>query len=123
MRKIIAISIGVLAIAILVSLNTAMAQKGNIVIEPEKNSQIASLNATPEEMEKMSAIVADMANKIESGNMTPEMQARTAQILNHVSHILSVMSSPADNMTYSIIKQEIKEVETKWNPWDEMEEH
>ena len=123
MRKIIAISIGIVAIVILVSLNTTMAQKGNIVIEPKKNSQIVSLNATPEEMEKMSAIVANMANEIESGNMTPDMQARNAQILNHVSHILTVLSSAADNVTYSIIKQEIKEVETKWNAWDEMEEH
>ncbi len=55
--------------------------------------------------------------------MTPEMQARTAEILIHVSHMLKAMASPDDNMTYSIIKREIKEVEMELNPWDEKVEH
>jgi hypothetical protein len=55
--------------------------------------------------------------------MTPEVQARSAEILIHVSHMLSVMASSDDNITYSTIKREIKEMEKEWNPWDEMEEH
>jgi hypothetical protein len=57
------------------------------------------------------------------GKMTPEVQARSAEILIQVSHMLSVMASSDDNITYSIIKWEIKEMEKEWNPWDEMEEH
>jgi hypothetical protein len=57
------------------------------------------------------------------GNMTPEVQARSAEILIHVSHMLSVMASSDDNITYSTIKREIKEMEKEWKPWDEMEEH
>ena len=80
-------------------------------------------NFTPEELEKVSILVENMANEIKKGNMTPETQARSAEILILVSHMLSVMASPDDNMTYSIIKRENKEKEKEWNPWDEMVEH
>ena len=52
-----------------------------------------------------------MANEVKRGNMTPEVQARSAEILTHVGHMLSVLASSDDKMTYSIIKREIKEVE------------
>ena len=74
-------------------------------------------------MEKMSAIVTNLANEVKSGNVTPEIQARSSEILLHVSHILNAMASADDNVTYSIIKREDKEVERKLNPWDEMVEH
>jgi hypothetical protein len=37
--------------------------------------------------------------------------------------MLKAMASPDDNMTYSIIKREIKEVEMELDPWDERVEH
>jgi hypothetical protein len=45
-----------------------------------------------------------MANEVKRGNMTPEAQARSAEILTHVGHMLSVLANPDDKMTYSIIK-------------------
>ena len=123
MRKITAILITVMTMAGLITFNTAIAANGSTVIEIDKSGQVASLSITPEEMEKLSTLVANMANKVKSGNMTPEVQARTAEILTHVSHMLSVLASPDDKMTYSIIKRENKEVEKEWNPWDEMVEH
>ena len=55
--------------------------------------------------------------------MTPELQAKSAEILIHVSHMLGVMASPDDSMTDSIIKRANEEVEQEWNPWDETVEH
>ena len=113
----------VMTIAVLITFNTAIATNGSTVIEIDKSGQTASLSITPEEMEKVSTLVANIANEVKRGNMTPEMQARTAEILIHVSHMLKAMASPDDNMTYSIIKREIKEVEMELNPWDEKVEH
>ena len=123
MKKMTAILISVMTIAVLITFNAAIASNGSTVIEIDKSGQTTSLSITPEEMEKLSTLVANIANEVKKGNMTPEVQARTAEILIHVGHMLSVMASPDDNMTYSIIKQEIKEVEKEWNPWDEMVEH
>lgn len=120
MKKIISTLSGIAVIATLISFNPAMAQTSN---ESQKSRAIISSEATPEEIERMSAIVADMAAQIENGNITPETQATTAQILNHVSHILSVMAGTESNVNYSITRQEIKEEITKWNLWEEMEEH
>jgi hypothetical protein len=123
MKKITAILISVMTMAGLITFNTAIAANGNTAIEIDKNSQAASLSITPEEMEKLSTLVENMANEVKRGNMTPEVQARSAEILTHVGHMLSVLASSDDKMTYSIIKREIKEVEKEWNPWDEIEEH
>jgi hypothetical protein len=123
MKKIIAILIGVMTVAALITFDTAIATNGSTVIELDKSGQKASLLITPEDMEKMSTLVAIMADEVKRGDMTPEAQARSAEILIHVSHMLSVMASPDNNMTYSIIKRENKEVEKEWNPWVEMEEH
>ena len=123
MKKITAILITVVTMAGFITFNTAIAANGNTASEIDKNRQVTSLSITPEEMEKLSTLVANMANEVKKGNMTPEVQARSAEILAHVGHILSVLASPNDKMTYSIIKREIKEVEKEWNPWDEMEEH
>jgi len=123
MKKITIILITVMTMAGLITFNTAIAANGNTAIEIDKNSQVASLSITPEEMEKLSTLVANMASEVKRGNMTPEVQARSAEILTHVGHMLSVLVNPDDKMTYSIIKREIKEVEKEWNPWDEMEEH
>ena len=123
MKKMTAILITVMTMAGLITFNTAIAANGNTAIEIDKNSQVASLSITPEEMEKLSTLVANMANEVKRGNMTPEVQARSAEILTHVGHMLSVLASSDDKMTYSIIKREIKEVEKEWNPWDKMEEH
>ena len=123
MKKMTAILISVMTIAVSITFNTAIASNGSTIIEIDKSGQTTSLSITPEEMEKLSTLVANIANEVKIGNMTPEVQARTSEILIHVSHMLSVMASPDDNMTYSIIKQEIKEVEKEWNPWDETVEH
>ena len=123
MKKMTAILITVMTMAGLITFNTAIAANGNTVSEIDKNGQVTSLSITPEEMEKLSTLVANMANEVKRGNMTPEVQARSAEILTHVGHMLSVLASSDDKMTYSIIKREIKEVEKEWNPWDEMEEH
>ncbi len=120
MKKIISTLTGIAVIAILISFNPAMAQTSN---ESPKGSAIVSSDATPEELERMSAIVADMADQIEHGNITPQVQASTAQILNNVSNILSVMAGGESNVTYSITRREVKEEIKKWNPWEEMEEH
>ena len=123
MKKMTAILITVMTMAGLITFNTAIAANGNTAIEIDKNGQVASLSITPEEMEKLSTLVENMANEVKKGNMTPEVQARSAEILTHVGHMLSVLASSDDKMTYSIIKREIKEVEKEWNPWDEMVEH
>ena len=123
MKKITAILISVMTMAGLITFNTAIAANGSTVIEIDKSGQVASLSITPEEMEKLSTLVENMANEVKKGNMTPEVQARSAEILTHVGHMLSVLASPNDKMTYSIIKREIKEVEKEWNPWGEMVEH
>lgn len=123
MKKMTTILITVMTMAGLITFNTAIAANGNTAIEIDKNSQVASLSITPEEMEKLSTLVENMANEVKRGNMTPEVQARSAEILTHVGHMLSVLASSDDKMTYSIVKREIKEVEKEWNPWDEMEEH
>jgi hypothetical protein len=123
MKKITAILISVMTIAVLITFNTAIATNGSTVIEINKSGQTESFSITPEEMEKVSTLVANMANEVKRGNMTPEVQARSAEILTHVSHMLSVLASPDDKMTYSIIKREKKEVEKEWNLWDEMVEH
>jgi hypothetical protein len=123
MKKITTILISVMTMAGLITFNTVIAANGNTAIEIDKNSQVASLSITPEEMEKFATLVENMADEVKRGNMTPEVQARSAEILTHVSHILSVLASPDDKMTYSIIKREKKEVEKEWNPWDEMVEH
>jgi len=123
MKKINTILIGVMTVAVSITFNTAIAANGSTVIEIDKSGQNASLSITPEDMEKVSTLVANMADEIKRGDMTPEVQARSAEILIHVSHMLSVMASLDDNMTYLIIKRENKEVEKEWNPWDEMEEH
>jgi hypothetical protein len=124
MKKMTVILISVMTIAVLITFNTAIASNGSTEID--KSGQTPSLSITPEEMEKLSTLVANIANEVKIGNMTPEVQARTAEILIHVSHMLSVMASPDDNMTYSIIKREnkeVKEVEKEWNPWGEIVEH
>ena len=123
MKKMTAILITVMTMAGLITFNTAIAANGNTAIEIDKNGQLVSLSITPEEMEKLSTLVENMANEVKKGNMTPEVQARSAEILTHVGHMLSVLASSDDKMTYSIIKREIKEVEKEWNPWDEMVEH
>ena len=123
MKKITAILITVMTMAGLITFNTAIAANGNTAIKIDKNGQVASLSITPEEMEKLSTLVENMANEVKRGNMTPEVQARSAEILTHVGHMLSALANPDDKMTYSILKREIKEVEKEWNPWDEMEEH
>jgi hypothetical protein len=123
MKKITTILISVMTMAGLITFNTVIAANGNTAIEIDKNGQVASLSITPEEMEKFATLVANMADEVKRGNMTPEVQARSAEILTHVSHILSVLASPDDKMTYSIIKREKKEVEKEWNLWDEMVEH
>ena len=123
MKKINTILIGVMTVAVLITFNTAIAANGSTVIEIDKSGQNASLSITPEDMEKMSTLVAIMADKVKRGDITPEVQARSAEILTHVGHMLSVLASSDDKMTYSIVKREIKEVEKEWNPWDEMVEH
>jgi len=123
MKKMTEILISVMTIAVLITFNTAIASNGSTIIEIDKSGQAASLSITPEEMEKLSTLVANIANEVKIGNMTPDVQASPAEILIHVSHMLTVMASPDDNMTDSIIKRENKEVEKEWNPWDEMVEH
>ncbi len=123
MKKITAILISIMTMAVLITFNTAIATNGSTVIEINKSGQTESFSITPEEMEKVSTLVANMANEVKRGNMTPEVQARSAEILTHVSHMLKAMASPDDNMTYSIMKREIKEVEMELNPWDERVEH
>ncbi|MBW2202496.1 MAG: hypothetical protein JRF71_17040 [Deltaproteobacteria bacterium] len=123
MRKIIIILTGVMTITVLTSLNLAMATKENTGVEVGHNSQKASLSVTPEEMRHMSELLENMVNEIKSGNMTPEIHAKSAKILIHVSHILDALANPDDKVTYSITKHQNKEVERKWNPWDEMVEH
>ena len=91
--------------------------------EMDESDQIASRSITPEEMEKLSTLLENMANEVKRENMTPQVQTSSAKILTHVSHMLSVLASPDDKMTYSIIKRENTEVEKEWNPWDEMVEH
>ena len=123
MKKITVNLIGIMTMAVLITFNSAIAANGSTSKEVDKSGQIASSSMTPEEMEKVSILVENLANEIQRGNMTPEVQARSAEILIHVSHMLSVMASSDDNITYSTIKREIKEMEKEWNPWDEMEEH
>jgi hypothetical protein len=123
MKKIIIILTGIMIITVLTSLNLAMAKNENTDVEVGHNSQIVSLSATPEEMRNMSELLENMANEIKSGNMAPELYAKSARILIHVSHILDALVNPDDHVTYSITKHQNKEVERKWNPWDEMVEH
>ena len=123
MKKITVNLIGIMTMAVLITFNTAIAANGSTGNAVDKGGPIAASSITPEEMEKVSILVENMANEIKRGNVTPEIQARSAEILIHVSHMLGVMASPDDSMTYSIIKRVNKEVEKEWNPWDEMEEH
>jgi len=123
MRTTIKILAGVMTITVLMSLNLAMAQKEDTGVEVGPSSQNASLSVTPQEMKNMAGLLEEMANEIKSGNMTPQIQAESAEILVHVGHILDALANPDDNSTYSIKKQQNKEAEKKWNPWDEMVEH
>jgi len=123
MKKITANLIGIMTMAVLITFNTAIAANGSTGNAVDKNGPIAASSITPEEMEKVSILVENMANDIKRGNMTPEMQAVSAEILIHVSHMLGVMASSDDSMTDSIRKRTNKKVEKEWNPWDKMEEH
>ena len=123
MKKITVNLIGIMTMAVLITFNTAIAANGSTGNEVDKSGQIAASSITPAEMEKVSILVENMADEIKKGNMTPEMQARSAEILIHVSHMLGVMAGSDDSMTDSIIKRADKEVEKEWNPWNEMEDH
>lgn len=123
MRKIIIILTGVMTITVLTSLNLAMATKENTGVEVGQSSQKATLSATPEEMRHMSELLENMANQIKTGNMTPEIRAKSAKILIYLSDILDALANPDDKVTYSITKHQNKEVKKEWNPWAEMVEH
>jgi len=123
MKKIITIFLSITAIAILVTFNTAMANKPNAGIENRENVQKAASTVTPEELKKASVILTELANDIENGNITPEIRDRSAEIMINVSHILDALANPDQKATYSTIRQQNNEVKKKWNPWDEMVEH
>ena len=107
----------------LISLDFAMAKKENTGVETGRNRPKASLSATPEEIKNMAELLEEMAYGIKSGNTTSEIEAKSAKILIHLSHILDALANPDDKVTYLINKHQSTEVEKQWNPWEEMEEH
>ena len=120
MKKLIIILTGVMTITGLISLDFAMAKKENTGVETGRNRPKASLSATPEEMKNMAELLEEMAYGIKSGNTTSEIEAKSAKILIHLSHILDALANPDDKVTYLINKHQSKEVEnngipgTKW---------
>ena len=74
-------------------------------------------------LERLSVLLAKMSDAIAKGNMEPDHEAKCAEILMHVSHIMVEMTGPSDKATYEKHQNQIEKLEKEWSPWEEMEEH
>lgn len=74
-------------------------------------------------LQKLSELLGEMADVLARGNMEPSHEAKCAEILMQVSHIMMEMTGPPEKETYEKHKNEIQQIEKEWNPWKEMVEH
>ena len=86
----------ILAMIMMVTLTFSMAYAAERFKTDEmaESAQIVSSPMTAEEMENVSALVAELSKAAKRGDMTPEMQATTAEILILVSQMITEMTCP-----------------------------
>ena len=71
----------------------------------------------------LSALLAIMSDGIAKGNMEPEHDAKCAEILIHIRHMMVEMTGSPGNATYEKHQNQIEKLEKEWDAWEEMKQH
>ena len=112
----------ILAMVMMVTLTFSMASAAERFKTDEmaESGQIVSYPMTAEEMENVSALVAKLSKAAKRGNMTPEMQATTAEILILVSQMITEMTCPPDKDTDRKHQHQIQTEEKGCNIFEQL---
>ncbi len=112
MRKVIVIAISILAMVIIVSLNTASAEKRHIVFEMGESSQTVSFPMTPEEI---AASNTDNARLVKGGalkSQKPAPRFKTIE-MGESGQIVSFLMTPEEMAAEDTENQRLYEIRRK----------
>jgi predicted PurR-regulated permease PerM len=110
MRKGTLLLILVLAITVIpVLISNAVAQDQSLNPQMRQNLQ------------EMSAVMADISNQLRTGKMSPDAQKTAALVTKQVSQILQELSGTAD-ADHQGHKKKVEKMKKDWNPWGSADE-
>ena len=112
MRKVILTAISILAMVIIVSLNTASAEKRHIVFEMGEGGQTVSFPMTPEEI---AAVDADNARQVKGGvlkSQKTEPRFKTIE-MGEGGQIVSFLMTPEEVTAEDAERQRLSEIHRK----------